>query len=75
MATSHCLVCGRSFAYYDGNPSPHFCSLACALDAGPVRNTLDYLTHKRLRAAKTARALVDVESAVPRPSTGKKGNE
>ena len=74
MATSHCLVCGRAFAYNDTTPR-HFCSEACAFDAGPVRSTLERLTDKRLHAAKTARALVDVESAVPRPSMGKRGNE
>lgn len=70
MATSNCLVCGRPYAYYDGNPS-HFCSVACALDAGPVKDTLVRLRDERTRAAKVARAVVDVESAVPQPSQGK----
>ncbi len=74
MATSNCLVCGRPYAYHDGNPT-HFCSVACALDAGPVKDTLEHLRRERVRAAKAARASVDVESAVPHPSTGKKHGE
>jgi hypothetical protein len=28
-----CLVCGRSFTFYDAAPT-FFCSIACQLDAG-----------------------------------------
>ena len=70
MATSDCLVCGRSYAYYDARPQ-HFCSVACEIDAGPVGSQIRAVAVERGRAAKTARALVDVESAVPRPAVGK----
>jgi hypothetical protein len=74
MATSDCLVCGRPYAYYDAVPQ-HFCSVACEIDAGPVGSQIRAVSVKRGRAAKTARAVVDVESAVPRPATGKKDDE
>ena len=70
MATSDCLACGRPYAYYDAAPS-HFCSVACAVDAGPVGSQIRAVSVERGRAEKTARAVVDVESTVPRPATGK----
>jgi hypothetical protein len=70
VATSDCLVCGRPYAYYDAAPR-HFCSVACEVDAGPVGSQIRAVSVARGRAAKVARAIVDVESAVPRPAIGK----
>jgi hypothetical protein len=70
MATSDCLVCGRPYAYYDAAPR-HFCSVACEVDAGPVGSQIRAVAVERGRAAKISRAIVDVESAIPQPATGK----
>lgn len=61
--TLQCLVCGRDYTYYDGAPS-YFCSVGCEIDAGPVGQQI-HTVRERTRAAKTVRAALDVESAVP----------
>ena len=66
-----CLVCGRDFKVQESEEMlPYFCSLGCQFDAGPVGTQMQRLTLKRGRAAKVARSVMDVESAVPQTPVG-----
>jgi predicted nucleic acid-binding Zn ribbon protein len=52
----HCLVCGRTYTDHDAAPR-HFCSVACAADAGDLSHERVHRDTGRARPARVARSI------------------
>jgi hypothetical protein len=53
---AHCLVCGRAYTDHDAAPR-HFCSVACAADAGDLSHERVHRDTGRTRPARVARSI------------------
>jgi hypothetical protein len=61
---TQCLVCGRTYADYDAAPR-HFCSVACAADAGDLSYERVHRVTGRGRPARVARYVKKVNPTPP----------